>query len=250
MNQQRRNQLEHDEPAETMNQLQALKRKDEPAGTRNKKLAEESYRRRRCEKILLTNLLAVAIISTVDESINSRHSRSYEESKAGAEATKKISWSFFANAIFIGGEITSTISKQKLVITQEIFAETFHLPTEGLVIFSGKAVADMKVLFSATTVSFKSSSKKKEMKVECRLLNDIVAKLMTNKASSFDAMRAGRFEMMVAISARLKLKLLGVHLERGSVSGCRQKLCASNSSAGTFLQRKKGRRSIFRSELP
>ncbi|KZV26640.1 hypothetical protein F511_15748 [Dorcoceras hygrometricum] len=57
------NQLEHDEPAETMNQLQALKRKDEPA---------------------------VAIISTVDESINSRHSRSLEEAQAGA-GTKKFS---------------------------------------------------------------------------------------------------------------------------------------------------------------
>ncbi|KZV41285.1 exopolygalacturonase-like [Dorcoceras hygrometricum] len=44
-------------------------------------------------KLLLTNLLAVAIISTVDESINSRHSRSYEESQAGAGAKKKISWS-------------------------------------------------------------------------------------------------------------------------------------------------------------
>ncbi|KZV51128.1 hypothetical protein F511_43744 [Dorcoceras hygrometricum] len=35
------NQLEHDEPAETMNQLQALKRKDEPAGTCIEKLAGE-----------------------------------------------------------------------------------------------------------------------------------------------------------------------------------------------------------------
>ncbi|KZV23146.1 hypothetical protein F511_29011 [Dorcoceras hygrometricum] len=43
------NHLEHDEPAETMNQLQVLKSKDEPA---------------------------VAIISTVDESINSRYPRS------------------------------------------------------------------------------------------------------------------------------------------------------------------------------
>ncbi|KZV40760.1 hypothetical protein F511_30323 [Dorcoceras hygrometricum] len=40
-------------------------------------------------KLLLTNLLAVAIISTVDESINSRYSRSKEESQAGAGTMKK-----------------------------------------------------------------------------------------------------------------------------------------------------------------
>ncbi|KZV42371.1 delphilin-like [Dorcoceras hygrometricum] len=36
---------------------------------------------------------------------------------------------FFANSTFIGGEIISTFSKQKLVISQEIFTETFHFPT-------------------------------------------------------------------------------------------------------------------------
>ncbi|KZV39279.1 hypothetical protein F511_18340 [Dorcoceras hygrometricum] len=58
-----------------LNQL-VHSRRDEPAGTGIEKLAGESYRRRRCTKLLLTNLLAVAIISTVDESINSRYSRS------------------------------------------------------------------------------------------------------------------------------------------------------------------------------
>ncbi|KZV32425.1 hypothetical protein F511_44909 [Dorcoceras hygrometricum] len=46
---------------------------------------EEDFRR----KLLLTNLLAVAFISTVDESIESLYSRSYEESQAGAETMKK-----------------------------------------------------------------------------------------------------------------------------------------------------------------
>ncbi|KZV53962.1 hypothetical protein F511_42818 [Dorcoceras hygrometricum] len=41
------NQLEHDEPAETMNQLQVLKERSEPAGSCNEKLAGESYQRRR-----------------------------------------------------------------------------------------------------------------------------------------------------------------------------------------------------------
>ncbi|KZV24340.1 pentatricopeptide repeat-containing protein chloroplastic-like [Dorcoceras hygrometricum] len=40
-------------------------------------------------KLLLTNLLEVAIISTVDESINSRYSRGLEKAQAGAGAMKK-----------------------------------------------------------------------------------------------------------------------------------------------------------------
>ncbi|KZV28051.1 hypothetical protein F511_06920 [Dorcoceras hygrometricum] len=43
-------------------------------------------------------------------------------------------------------------------------------------------MADMKVLFSTKNVPFKPSSKKKDMKVEYRILNDIVAKSMTTKA--------------------------------------------------------------------
>ncbi|KZV54051.1 hypothetical protein F511_38625 [Dorcoceras hygrometricum] len=56
------NQLEHDEPAETMNQLQALKRKDEPD---------------------------VAIISTVDESINSRYPRSKKKKNRKLELERR-----------------------------------------------------------------------------------------------------------------------------------------------------------------
>ncbi|KZV47483.1 hypothetical protein F511_23601 [Dorcoceras hygrometricum] len=58
------NQLEHDEPAETMNQLQVLKERSEPAGSSIEKLAEESYSKKK-----------IQVISTVDESINSHKSR-------------------------------------------------------------------------------------------------------------------------------------------------------------------------------
>ncbi|KZV50684.1 hypothetical protein F511_29288 [Dorcoceras hygrometricum] len=62
--------------------------------------------------------------------------------------------------------------------------------SEGMVRFSGlpsKAVADMKkMLFSVTDAPFKPSNKKKNMKVEYRLLHDIVAKSLSTKAGSFD----------------------------------------------------------------
>lgn len=51
----------------------------------------------------------------------------------------------------------------------------------------------------------KSYGKKKEMKVEYRLLNDIVEKSLTSKAGSFDAFTIEMLEMMVAICIRIKI---------------------------------------------
>ncbi|KZV40210.1 hypothetical protein F511_39251 [Dorcoceras hygrometricum] len=86
---------------------------------------------------------------------------------------------FFANATVIAGTIVSTMENRKMVITQVVFAEAFHLPTEG--------------------------HKKKDMKVEYRLLHYIVAKSLSAKAGSFDVVTTERFDMMVAISIGLKV---------------------------------------------
>ncbi|KZV20850.1 hypothetical protein F511_40600 [Dorcoceras hygrometricum] len=92
---------------------------------------------------------------------------------------------FFANASVIAGMIVSTLANWKLVITMDVFVESFQLPTEGMVSFSGlpaKAVAHMKVLFSAFDAPFKPSNKKKDMKIEYSLLHEIVAKSLSTKA--------------------------------------------------------------------
>ncbi|KZV36162.1 hypothetical protein F511_22830 [Dorcoceras hygrometricum] len=89
-----------------------------------------------------------------------------------------------------------------MVVTKDVFAEMFHLPTEGMVSFSGlpaKAVAHMKVLFSGTDVPFRPPNKKKDMKIEYRFLHDIVAKSLSAKAGSFDVVTTEKFEMMVVL---------------------------------------------------
>ncbi|KZV58374.1 hypothetical protein F511_15497 [Dorcoceras hygrometricum] len=48
-------------------------------------------------------------------------------------------------------------------------------------------------------------NKKKEMKVEYRMLHDIVAKALYAKAGSFDVVTSEKFDFMVAISAGLKV---------------------------------------------
>ncbi|KZV30933.1 hypothetical protein F511_24613, partial [Dorcoceras hygrometricum] len=115
---------------------------------------------------------------------------------------------FFANTAVIGGTIVSTVANRKMVITKDVFEEMFPLPTDGLVSFTdlpAKAVAEMKMFLSATGVSFRPPNKKKDMKVECRLLHDIVAKSLSAKAGSFYVVMTKKFEMMVAISAELKV---------------------------------------------
>ncbi|KZV54835.1 hypothetical protein F511_39140 [Dorcoceras hygrometricum] len=115
---------------------------------------------------------------------------------------------FFANASVIAGKIVSTVTKRKMVITQDVFSEIFHFPTEGMVSFSGllaQAVAAMKEMFSVTDIPFMTSNKKKDMKVEYRPLHDIVAKSLSSKIGSFDVVTTERFEIIVAISTGLKI---------------------------------------------
>ncbi|KZV49878.1 hypothetical protein F511_31684 [Dorcoceras hygrometricum] len=57
-----------------------------------------------------------------------------------------------------------------------------------------KALEDMKVVYSLAGAPFKPSSMKKEMKVEYRLLNDIVAKSLTAKAGRTAEMKKKRLE--------------------------------------------------------
>ncbi|KZV39174.1 hypothetical protein F511_25745 [Dorcoceras hygrometricum] len=83
---------------------------------------------------------------------------------------------FFSNTSMIAGTIISIVANRNMVITMDVFAESFQLLTEGMIILLGlpvQAITDIKVLFSAKAAPFKPSNKKNDMKVEYRLLNDI-----------------------------------------------------------------------------
>ncbi|KZV19895.1 hypothetical protein F511_15537 [Dorcoceras hygrometricum] len=87
----------------------------------------------------------------------------------------------FANTKVIEGTIVSFVANRKMVITKDVFAEAFGLPTEGL-----------------------APNKKKDMKMEYRFLHDIVAKALCAKTGSFDVVTSEKFDLMVAISTSLK----------------------------------------------
>ncbi|KZV36303.1 hypothetical protein F511_22418 [Dorcoceras hygrometricum] len=58
--------------------------------------------------------------------------------------------------------------------------------------------------------SFQTLKQKRDMKVEYRLLNDIVANLLTAKVGSFNVITTERFDMMVAISVEIMVNWVHV----------------------------------------
>ncbi|KZV44248.1 hypothetical protein F511_43143 [Dorcoceras hygrometricum] len=89
-----------------------------------------------------------------------------------------------------------------------MFTKVFDLPTEGITNFSEvpkDKVYDARSLFSQKGVQIDVHGKKKYMKHEFRLLNDILAKAITVKAGSFDSVTVERFQMMTAIQYGLKV---------------------------------------------
>ncbi|KZV40186.1 hypothetical protein F511_05663 [Dorcoceras hygrometricum] len=115
---------------------------------------------------------------------------------------------FFENSSVRDGMVVSTIEGKAVEISEEVFAATFELPTEGLTDFSEvpkDLVFDARILFSISKEQVSISCLKKEMKIEYRLLSDILAKTIYVKAGSFDAVTRERFMLMTAITFDVKV---------------------------------------------
>ncbi|KZV34448.1 hypothetical protein F511_24705 [Dorcoceras hygrometricum] len=98
--------------------------------------------------------------------------------------------SFFSNATVHRDSVISCVQSKFVGIFEELFAGSFELPTEGLTSMDEvpkDLIYDAWSVFSASGEPIKTSCKKKDMKIEFRLLNDILAKSVTVKAGSFDA---------------------------------------------------------------
>ncbi|KZV36560.1 hypothetical protein F511_23589 [Dorcoceras hygrometricum] len=96
---------------------------------------------------------------------------------------------FFVNVKVIVGTIVSSMGNRKMALTKDVFTEVFGLSTEGLTTFmdiTKESVVEMRSLFSGSDEPFRAPNKKKGMKMEFRLLHDIVAKALCTKAGSFD----------------------------------------------------------------
>ncbi|KZV41814.1 hypothetical protein F511_31677 [Dorcoceras hygrometricum] len=86
---------------------------------------------------------------------------------------------FFDTALVHNGDITGAVSGKFFSVSQSRFAEVFALPTEGLVDFSDvpkNMVFVARSIFSKSGEQVSTHGKKKFMKYEYRLLNDILAR--------------------------------------------------------------------------
>ncbi|KZV40490.1 hypothetical protein F511_23827 [Dorcoceras hygrometricum] len=107
---------------------------------------------------------------------------------------------FFQNASMRDDKVVSTVQGKFVEFTEEVFAGKFEIPTEGLTDMSdvpNDLVFDARTAFSYDGEQLNTSCQKREMKFEFRLLNDILAKTVTVKAGSFDAVTHERFLMML-----------------------------------------------------
>ncbi|KZV50572.1 hypothetical protein F511_32621 [Dorcoceras hygrometricum] len=115
---------------------------------------------------------------------------------------------FFKNGLVRDGMVVSTIGGTTVEISEEIFAAAFVLPTKGLADLSEVPkylVFDARSLFSESKEKVSISYHKREMKIEYRLLSDILAKTIYVKAGSFDAVTRERFLLMTAITFDVKV---------------------------------------------
>ncbi|KZV35376.1 hypothetical protein F511_36199 [Dorcoceras hygrometricum] len=115
---------------------------------------------------------------------------------------------FFKNSSVRDGVVVSTIRGTTIEISEEMFTAAFDLPTEGLTNLSEvpkNLVLDARSIFSDSKKKVSISCLKKEMKLQYRLLSDILAKTLYIKAGSFDAVTRDQFILMTAITCDVKI---------------------------------------------
>ncbi|KZV52804.1 hypothetical protein F511_37304 [Dorcoceras hygrometricum] len=115
---------------------------------------------------------------------------------------------FFENASVRNGVVFSTVGGQIVEISEKLFAETFELPTDGLGDLSEMpkdAIFDARSIVSLSGEPINLSGRKNQMKMPYRLLCDIVAKAISVKAGSFNAITVEKFSLITAVVCGVKM---------------------------------------------
>ncbi|KZV26395.1 dystroglycan-like [Dorcoceras hygrometricum] len=135
---------------------------------------------------------------------------------------------FFENTSVCDGVIISTVAGQLVEISEEWFAETFELPVDGLADVSEipkDKIFDARSIVSMTGEPVILSGLKSQMKIHYRLLCDIMAKSISVKAGSFNAITVEKFSLMTAVVCSVKMNwgrvLFGI-LKKMVTSGTKQ----------------------------
>ncbi|KZV40644.1 hypothetical protein F511_31217 [Dorcoceras hygrometricum] len=115
---------------------------------------------------------------------------------------------FFENASVRSGMVISTVGGQLEEISEKLFAETFELPIDVLGDLSEMpkdAIFDARSIVSFSGEPISLSGRKNQMKMPFRLLCDIVAKDISVKAGSFNAITVEKFSLLTAVVCKIKM---------------------------------------------
>ncbi|KZV27795.1 hypothetical protein F511_40179 [Dorcoceras hygrometricum] len=135
---------------------------------------------------------------------------------------------FFANGTVRDGLVVSTVHGIIVEISEQLFAEMFELPIEGLTDLTN--VPKDKIFYAKSIVSLtgepvRTSGTKSQMKIHFRLLCDIMAKSISVKAGSFNAITVEKFAMVTAVVCEVKVNwssVLFTILKKMVTEGTRQ----------------------------
>ncbi|KZV22930.1 hypothetical protein F511_37933 [Dorcoceras hygrometricum] len=114
----------------------------------------------------------------------------------------------FENASVRSGVVISTVGGQLVEISEKLFAETFELPIDGLGDLSEMpkdAIFYARSIVSLSGEQISLSGRKNQMKMPFRLLCDIVAKAISVKAGSFNAITVEKFSLITAVVCGVKM---------------------------------------------
>ncbi|KZV40776.1 hypothetical protein F511_24491 [Dorcoceras hygrometricum] len=115
---------------------------------------------------------------------------------------------FFENASVRNGVVISTVGGQLVEISEERFAESFELPVDGFGDLSEipkDAIFDARSIISLSGEPINLSGRKNQMKMPFRLLCDIMAKAISVKAGSFNAITVEKFSLITAVVCGVKM---------------------------------------------
>ncbi|KZV46265.1 hypothetical protein F511_14097 [Dorcoceras hygrometricum] len=135
---------------------------------------------------------------------------------------------FFTNGTVRDGLVVSSVNGVSVEISEELFAETFDLPVVGLADVSEMPkdkIFDARSIVSLSGEPVSLSGRKNQMKFEYRFLCDIMAKAISMKVGSFNAITVEKFSLLTAVVCSVRMnwaKILFSILKKMVTSGSKQ----------------------------
>ncbi|KZV34463.1 delphilin-like [Dorcoceras hygrometricum] len=120
---------------------------------------------------------------------------------------------FFNNGSVKDGLVVSTVNGVPIEILEQLLAETFELPVDGLSELSEMPkdkIYDARSIVHCQEEPVNLSGRKDQMKIEYRLLCDIMAKSISVKAGSFNALTVEKFSLLTSVVCGVKMNWVSV----------------------------------------